>query len=364
MGAGAGKREMFEDFAIVTGLVAVQFVYAGNSVLLSYLMELGLNPLTIVIFSTFSTFLVLSLPSIYFERSKWPKNFTLRLFFQLVLMAFAGVTLFQTLFLKGIKLTSPAIATAMPNLAPGLIFIIAVAFRLEKVKLSCIYSKVKIVGTLLCVIGALTMSIMQSSINNTTELPKQNHTSSSHDDDGLIYFDQNKVMGCMYLVAAVVVLSSNIVLQAKILTEFPAPVSICTITSLIGVFITLVIEFIRNHKLEFWMPDVISTQDLIGYCLLGGTISGVCFSFNGWAIKKRGPVLVSMFSPISTVVSAIVSFFTLGEVLPIGSLFGMVLMFTGLYFFLWAKGKEGFSYPGAVALEGGEPYDMEKPLLS
>lgn len=35
------------------------------------------------------------------------------------------VTLFQALFLKGIKLTSPAVATAMPNLAPGLIFIIA-----------------------------------------------------------------------------------------------------------------------------------------------------------------------------------------------------------------------------------------------
>jgi hypothetical protein len=39
------------------------------------------------------------------------------------------VTLFQSLFLKGIKLTSPAMATAMPNLAPGLIFIIAWTLR-------------------------------------------------------------------------------------------------------------------------------------------------------------------------------------------------------------------------------------------
>lgn len=39
------------------------------------------------------------------------------------------VTLFQSLLLEGIKLTSPAMATAMPNLAPGLIFIIAWCFR-------------------------------------------------------------------------------------------------------------------------------------------------------------------------------------------------------------------------------------------
>ncbi|MCI85997.1 auxin-induced protein 5NG4, partial [Trifolium medium] len=32
---------------------------------------------------------------------------------------------FQSLFLKGISLTSAAMGTAMPNLAPGLIFIIA-----------------------------------------------------------------------------------------------------------------------------------------------------------------------------------------------------------------------------------------------
>lgn len=39
------------------------------------------------------------------------------------------VTMFQTLFVKGIQLTSPAMGTAMPNLAPGFIFIIAWIFR-------------------------------------------------------------------------------------------------------------------------------------------------------------------------------------------------------------------------------------------
>lgn len=50
----------------------------------------------------------------------------------------------------------------------------------------------------------------------------------------------------------------------------------------------------------------------------GGSVSGLCVSFNGWAMKKRGPVLVSMFSPIGTVCSVILSVMTLGESISIG----------------------------------------------
>ena len=67
------KKEMIEEVVIVGGLVMVQFVYAGNSLLMSYLMSLGLGPLTIVIFSTFATSLILSPFAILFERS--PVNF-------------------------------------------------------------------------------------------------------------------------------------------------------------------------------------------------------------------------------------------------------------------------------------------------
>ncbi|CAN1333577.1 WAT1-related protein At5g47470 [Linum perenne] len=220
------KKEILEDLAIAGGLIGVQFVHAGNSVLLSYLMSIGLNSLTIVIFSTFSTFLIISPLAFYFER----------------------VTLFQTFFLKGIKLTSPALATAMPNLAPGFIFIIAWTLRLERVRIGCIYSKVKIMGTLLCVAGALTMSLM--------------HSRSSKEAGSFISFptdisiDMEKLVGCAYLVAAVLVLSSNVVLQAKTLGDFPAPMSLCAITSLIGVLITTVVQLLQDQTWDVFFPLV------------------------------------------------------------------------------------------------------------
>ncbi|OWM88369.1 hypothetical protein CDL15_Pgr003781 [Punica granatum] len=330
MMATARKRQVLEEAVVIGGLVGIQFVYAGNSVLLSYLMSLGLNPLTLVVFSAFATFLILSPFAILFER----------------------VTMFQTLFLKGIKLTSPAMGTAMPNLAPGLIFVIAWAVRFEKVKISCLYSKVKIVGTLLCVVGALALSL----IHSTTTKEAQLTSSSSSPADTI--FDKQKIIGCLYLMAAVFILSSNVVLQASALGDFPAPISLCAITSLIGVFTTAGVQLLEDHRFDLnW--SIMSFGNLVGFSVLAGAISGSCVSFSGWAMKKRGPVLVSMFSPIATVCSVVLSVFSLGETIKLGSLASMFIMFTGLYFVLWAKGKEGLTESDGMESE----HDAEKPLL-
>ncbi|KAE9459397.1 hypothetical protein C3L33_08688, partial [Rhododendron williamsianum] len=320
------KRVVLEDITIIGGLLLVQFVYAGNSVLLSYLMSLGLNPLTIVIFTALSTFLVLSPLSFCFERSKWPKKLSLKLLVQLVFIAIGG---------------------------------------LEKLKLSCMYSRVKIVGTLMCVTGAVTMSIMQSTMHDDPTA-EDSQLRLSPPATGNV-FDIQKIIGCLYLMAAVLALSSNIVLQAATLSDFPAPISMCAITSLIGAVITSMVELIQDHHFDIGWP-IVSVRDIIGFSLLGGIVSGGCFSFNGWAMKKRGPVLVAMFSPVATVVSVILSFLTTGEYITLGSVFGMVLMFTGLYFFLWAKRKEDFTVRVGDGDKDGDrsesECDMEKHLLS
>ncbi|KAB2014238.1 hypothetical protein ES319_D09G210900v1 [Gossypium barbadense] len=346
------KKEVVEDVVIVAGLIGVQFFFAGNSVLLGYLMSLGLKPFTIVIFFSFSTFLVVSPFAVHFERSKWPKQLTLKLIIQLVSISFSGVSLFQFLFLKGINLSSPAMATAMPNLAPALIFIIAWTCRLEKVALSCLYSKVKIAGTILCVLGVLTMSLMQSTVSSkdATAMPPLT------DVDTDMIFDKDKISGCLYLVAAVFVLSSNIVLQGITLGDLPAPMSLCALTSFIGMIITAIVQLVEDHALQ-WASPFVSFKDLIIFSLMAGAMGGASVSFNGWAMKKRGPVFVSMFSPIGTVIAVVFSFITLGETISLGSFAGMLLMFTGLYVVLWAKRKE-------LYCDIEEGVDAEKPLLN
>ncbi|KAI4327129.1 hypothetical protein L6164_019628 [Bauhinia variegata] len=345
------RAGIIEDVMIIGGLICVQFIYAGNAVLVSYLMSLDLSALSIVICTSLATFFILFPVAFYFERNKWPRILTPRLIILLLLLSLGGVTLFQSLLLKGINLTSPAMGTAMPNLAPGLIFIIAWTFRLEKVDISCTYSKVKILGTIMCVLGALTMSIMQSlSPDPATAKEVQDQVQILSLPSSDFIFDKDKIIGCLCLIAAVFMLSSNIVLQAFTLGEFPAPMSLCAITSLLGAFTTAIAQLFEDKEAKTaWI--LVSFGDLLAYSVLAGAVSGLCLSFNGWALKKRGPVLVSVFSPVSTVCSVIFSAVTLGDTFNIGSLAGIFLMFAGLYFVLWAKGKEGYSNIESHGLE-------------
>ncbi|XP_010541182.1 PREDICTED: WAT1-related protein At4g16620 [Tarenaya hassleriana] len=314
---------MMKEVGIIGGLVGVQCVYGVMTMLLNQLMSLQFDPLTIVVFCTFAAFLILTPLSLLLERKLWPRSLSLKLVTKLVLLAVTGVTLFQSMYLEGMKHTSASMATAMPNLCPAFIFIIAWCFGMEKVKLSCVYSRVKIGGTVLCVMGAFVMSLM--------------HSTSSSSSSSSPTFDKDKVFGCILLLVGVLVLSSNLVLQASILREFPAPMSLFSVVSFIGTISTAAVVLIQHGNLNIG-GSATGLGTLIGCALLGGIVSGGSLSFNGWVIKKKGPVLVSMFSPIATVVCVLVSSLCLGEPFSVGSFVGMGLMFGGLYFVLWAKG--------------------------
>ncbi|XP_058085362.1 WAT1-related protein At5g47470-like isoform X1 [Magnolia sinica] len=355
--SGFPRNEFMEEFAIVAGLITMQVIYAVYGVFMSRLLSIGLSPLFLIIYGSLATSFILSPWAVYFEKSKWPSEFNPKLLIQFVLIAFGGVTAFPALMLMGIKETSPAIASAMPNLAPGLIFVIAWCLRLEKVDLKCKYSRAKITGTLVCLAGALSISFLQGP--SISSAPAAHHGSQFLNSLSNEATEKNRIMGCMYLLAAVVAVSCTMVLQASTLAEFPAPLTLCSVTSLIGTFLTGVLQFIQEGKIEIGTP-LLTVGTLVGLSALGGSWSGLCIAFQAWSVRKRGPVLVSAFSPIGTVCTAILSALTLGEAITVGSIIGMLLMFGGLYFVLWAKKKEGYNFME----DESEIHDTKKLLLS
>ncbi|KAF3795214.1 WAT1-related protein [Nymphaea thermarum] len=334
-----------EDFLIICGLVLTQLVYGSFSVFMGKLLAMGLDPLFIVITGSLVTAILLSPFAFFMERGKRPSKLSLRLLIQFFFIAVGGVTVFQVLLLVGIKKTSPAIASAMPNLAPGLIFVIAGFLRLEKVDLKCRYSWAKIMGTLICLGGAVGMSFLQHGAPAT----------GLAGDDGLV--------GCMYLLTAVFVLSCVMILQAATLMHYPAHLSLVAITSLMGSIFTAVFQLVKEHKLDVGDSNLTPLY-LLGLAMVGGLVNGVCFSIQTWSVKKRGPVMVSMFSPVGTVCSAVLSSLILGDSLRLGSICGMALIFVGLYFVLWAKRKEGYSLPEDDETFLLESQQQAKPLLS
>ncbi|KAG7547291.1 EamA domain [Arabidopsis suecica] len=256
------KRETLKEVGIIGGLAGAQVIYAGNSELLSQLLSLGIDPLLIVILCTFASFLLITPFAFLLERKLWPTSLSFKLKLKLVLVALAGVSLFQWLYLEGMKHTSASMATAMPNLCPAFIFVIAWAAGMEKVKLSCMYSRVKMGGTVLCVMGAFIMSLMHS----TTATSSSVKTMPIVPDEVVV--DKDKILGCLYLLLAICGLSSSIVLQASILAEFPAPISMFSMVSLMGGITTVALQYALKGSMEMGSASVIGLGHLVGYAIL------------------------------------------------------------------------------------------------
>jgi len=70
----------------------------------------------------------------------------------------------QNLYYLGMKYTTATFATAMYNVLPAITFVLAYIFGLERVKLRCIRSTGKVVGTLATVGGAMIMTLVKGPV--------------------------------------------------------------------------------------------------------------------------------------------------------------------------------------------------------
>ncbi|KAJ0961974.1 hypothetical protein J5N97_029802 [Dioscorea zingiberensis] len=284
----AESQGFAQDFLIISSLIFVQVINAAYMVLLAPILNLGINPSLFIIFGNLTTSLFILPFAIFFERKKWPAKLSLALMAQFLCIAFGGVTIFQALLLQGLK-NVPAIASAMPNLAP--------------------------------------------------------ESSSSSQ------------------LASVLVLSCTTVLQAVVMIHFQAPFTLCAITSSLGAVVSALVQIIAGGNLDIG-SSAINIRFLVSVILLGGMLTASCLAFQTWCVMKKGPVLVSMFNPIQAVSSAVLAALLLRKVISLGSVGGMLLMFVGLYMFLWAKKKEDSSLHEGDENSRQATDDVEQPLLS
>lgn len=338
-----------EELGIYATMVGIQISYAVLGVIMGNELSKGMNPLAFIVYSDVVGALVVTPFAFFLEKKNRPATVSLTLFGQFFLLSFGGVCAFQAFLLMGLKDTSPAFASAMSNLAPAIIFVMAWASGMEKVNIMCARSKAKIVGTLICVCGAMAMSFLQGpALSQLWSIVT--HSNSSYGPDTLhsvenIFVSLGKgnsskqIRGCIYLISAVVILSATMILQAETLKKYPALLSQTSITGILGSIQTIVLMIILDRGINptSWSLDRSGILTII----FGGIIcNGIAFALQLWCMQKRGPVFVTIFSPVSTVCSAILSSFFLDNTLHLGSVMGVLLIFVGLYLVLWGKSQD------------------------
>uniref|UniRef100_A0A2N9FGF6 WAT1-related protein n=1 Tax=Fagus sylvatica TaxID=28930 RepID=A0A2N9FGF6_FAGSY len=153
---------------------------------------------------------------------------------------------------------------------------IAYFSRLEKVNFGSLRSIAKILGTILCVTGAMFMALLRGpKLLNVEFLP----TKSVFGFGG-----ENWLLGCLFLFGS------------------------CCCWSL-------------------WLI----LQGCIG--------SGLAFFVQAWCISQRGPLFSAMFNPMCTIIVTIMAAVFLHEEIYTGSLIGAIGVIIGLYAVLWGKAK-------------------------
>ncbi|XP_021293103.1 WAT1-related protein At5g40240-like isoform X1 [Herrania umbratica] len=314
----------------LVGMVLAECAQVGLMIMGKAAMSHGMSNFVFVFYSNALASLILLPSSFVFHRSERPPlTFSILCWFFLLglLGCFA-----QIFGYAGIYYSSPTLGTAMLNLIPGLTFLLAVAFRMEKLHLRSSSSQAKSLGTIVSIAGAFVVTFYKG----PSILMSSSRASSSHQ---FLLQQSNWTFGGFLLAADCVFASAWLIVQASVLKKFPAELIVvfyyCFFVTLQSAIVCLVTE--RDLRSWSFKPDV----RLVA--VLYSAVFGSAFQLgvSTWCLHRTGPVFVGMFKPLGIVISVVMGVIFLGDTFYLGSLLGAIVIVAGFYAVMWGKAKEG-----------------------
>ncbi|EOA22407.1 hypothetical protein CARUB_v10003044mg [Capsella rubella] len=317
-------------------IVFIQCLYALMSIVAKLALNAGMSPHVLVAYRMAVASALITPFALVLERNTRPRM-TFKILFQIAILSLFEPVVEQNLYYSGMKLTTATFTSALCNALPAMTFIMACIFKLEKVTMRRRHSQAKVVGTMVAIGGAMFMTFLKG---HALELPwtKNSRGLDAHSHSLRIPKQEDIARGSLMLVASCFSWSCYIILQAKILVQYQAELSLTSLMCIMGMLEATVLGLIWERKnMSVWkiQPDVTLIASIYG-----GLVSGLAYYVIGWASKERGPVFVSAFNPLSMVLVAILSTFIFFEKLYLGRVFGSVVIVVGIYMVLWGKSKD------------------------
>ncbi|KAJ4956858.1 hypothetical protein NE237_013641 [Protea cynaroides] len=273
---------------------------------------------------------VVMLPFAYFLERKLRPKLTLPMFIEIFVLSLLGVGLTLNMYFASLRYTSPTFLSSMVNTIASLTFIAAVVLRLEAIDVTSPRGMAKILGTLVSLTGVMTMTLYKGPIL------RKLWGAVVHIEGNKIH--ENWLKGTILTAASCVTWSIWYIMQAFTLKKYPAQLSLTTWMSFIGAAQSAVFTACIEHKRTAWIIGF----DINLWCIIyaGVVCSGLIIFIQLWCTEEKGPVFVTMFNPLSTVLVALLAYFVLGEELYLGSIVGAAIAIIGLYLLLWGKERD------------------------
>ncbi|XP_065872171.1 WAT1-related protein At5g07050-like isoform X1 [Euphorbia lathyris] len=310
--------------------------YAGFAIITKLTLDRGMSRYVLVAYGHAFATLTTAILALFFDRSIKECRLTLPVSRNIVFLGILGALL-RTLFYGGIECTSSTFAAAMTNLTPSITFLLAIFCRMEKLVIKKHSSQAKIAGTLVSFGGATIMTLYKGI--TLLSWHNQNTNQAHYSKSKVFSLDQGWIMGSLMLLIHCLSSAAFYILQAKTIEQYPAPIVLTSLSSLVGTVISTIATLILEHnKASVWR--LYWNITLLAPLFSGIVIFGIVVYIQMLAIREKGPVFVTAFSPLATIMVAIMGLLILGEPLHLGSVVGAMLIIVGLYAILWGKEHE------------------------
>ncbi|XP_068658574.1 WAT1-related protein At5g64700-like [Aristolochia californica] len=316
-------------------MIAIQLIGAGSHLLSKAAFNHGLNTFVFTFYRQAIATAVLLPVTILVLRSGGAPRLSARMMSEIFLFALLGITLTLNLYGVGLHYTTATLVAASVNTIPVLTFVWSTLLRTEVVNVRSLPGKAKLAGVLTCIGGIVTVVVYKGP---QLQFWEHLHGSRHETEHGSFHSNKRWALGTFLITLCNTAWPLCVVLQGRFLKKHSFPNLL--FTTLLSVFSTVQSFFVAiafERDLSHWK---LGLNGLITVAYCGMVVSGVGYYLQTWCLHEKGPVFIAMFSPLSLLITALLSGFFLGEVIHLGSVLGGVLMVLALYCVLWGKSKE------------------------
>ncbi|XVE89522.1 hypothetical protein DITRI_Ditri20bG0003300 [Diplodiscus trichospermus] len=306
---------MLADFMPFLANVLVQLGYAGMNITSKLAMESGMKPLVLVAYRQIFGTLAIAPFAFFLERKTRPK-ITKQILFQIFLCSLTGATANQVFYFVGLENSTATVACALNNVLPAATFVFAALCRQETVGIKKASGQAKVLGTLVCVGGAMLLSFYHGHIidigESSIHWKYSDNMTSKTTSNGSNFF-----LGPFLVMVSAVAWAVWFVIQGPTSKNFPAPYTCTALMCFMSSIECTIIGLFSDHKVSAW--SLSSSIRLIAALYAGIVCNAITLCLLSWSIQTRGPLYVSVFSPLLLVIVAVLSWALLREKLYVGT---------------------------------------------
>ncbi|XP_039133810.1 WAT1-related protein At1g43650-like isoform X1 [Dioscorea cayenensis subsp. rotundata] len=328
-------------------MILARILFAGTTLFTKTAVAGGMNPFVFVFYRQIFASLVLIPVIFFFERNKSLPPLPL---FRIFIISLCGITLCSFLYTFSLRYTSATFAAASANAVPAITLLLALILRIEKLKKKHKFSSAtKLLGTLLCLVGAFLFAIYKGPAVQFINHHEIQKTATSHAEKVISRADW--VKGSLLMLLAHTCWSIWLILQGPLVRRYPAELRLTFLQCICSIIQTGLITVIFERKPSAWK---LGWNIGLLASVYSGAATAVCSWLMTWCVDCKGAVFTAVFSPLTFLATVVYSIVFWNEILHWGSVGGAVMLVLGLYCVLWGKHKESSSSSPKQAQEMGD----------